>query len=71
MNLNNIVLWALFWAFSTAVIRPLSGESIWAFIERGANWIAPLVLFNLLNNKEMWASFTYLRERRLTRFKKE
>jgi hypothetical protein len=47
-----VVLWAVIWAFSTALIRPISGESIWAFIERGANWGAPLALFFLLNNKK-------------------
>jgi hypothetical protein len=46
-----IVLWAVFWAFSTALIRPLSGEDIWSFIERGANWGAPLALFFILKNK--------------------
>lgn len=46
-----LVLWAVIWAFSTALIRPISGESIWAFIERGSNWIAPLVLFLLISNK--------------------
>lgn len=47
-----IVLWAVIWAFSTALIRPISGESIWAFIERCANWGAPLALFFLLNRKK-------------------
>lgn len=40
-----IVLWAGFWAFLAALIRPISGESIWAFVERGSNWIVPLVLY--------------------------
>ena len=43
-----IVVWMVLWAFSTALIRPLSGEPIWAFIERGANWGAPLALYCLL-----------------------
>lgn len=46
-----IVLWAVIWAFSTALIRPISGEPIWAFVERGANWGVPLVLFLLLQMK--------------------
>jgi hypothetical protein len=46
--LKYVVLWAVIWAFSTALIRPLSGESVWAFVERGANWGAPLALFLLL-----------------------
>ncbi len=40
-----ILLWASLWAFSAALIRPLSGEDIWAFIERGANWMTPLALY--------------------------
>ena len=39
-----ILIWMIFWAFLTAAIRPLSGESILAFVERSANWAAPLVL---------------------------
>ncbi len=38
------LLWAAIWAFSTALIRPLSGLSWLEFIERGANWGAPLAL---------------------------
>ncbi|WP_103069198.1 hypothetical protein [Aquimarina sediminis] len=40
-----VILWAFVWAFSTALIRPISGESIWTFIERGSNWVTPLVLY--------------------------
>ncbi len=46
-----VVLWAVIWAFSTAFIRPISGEPIWAFIERGANWGAPLALYLMLLKK--------------------
>ncbi len=47
-----VVLWAFVWAFSTALIRPISGESIWAFVERGSNWIVPLVLYLVLFKKK-------------------
>lgn len=47
-----VVIWATIWTFSTAVIRPISGEPIWDFVERGANWAAPLCLFILLKNKK-------------------
>jgi len=40
-----IIIWAIFWAFSTALIRPIAGESIFSFVERGANWILPLALY--------------------------
>ena len=46
-----VVLWAVIWAFSAALIRPLSGEDIWSFIERGTNWGAPLGLYVLLKYK--------------------
>lgn len=39
-----IILWAFIWAFSTALIRPISGLEIWDFIEIGSNWIVPLSL---------------------------
>jgi hypothetical protein len=50
--LKTILLWACFWAFSAALIRPISGDSIWAFVERGANWLAPLALYYVLVLKE-------------------
>lgn len=40
-----VLLWAVIWSFSAAIIRPLSGDTIWAFVERGANWITPLILY--------------------------
>lgn len=46
-----ILLWAAIWGFATALIRPLSGESYLAFIERGANWAAPLALYFLRKNR--------------------
>ncbi|WP_034040919.1 hypothetical protein [Wocania ichthyoenteri] len=45
---KQIVIWAIFWCFLTALIRPISGESIWAFIERGANFMAPLALYYII-----------------------
>ena len=43
-----ILLWAAFWGFWTALVRPLVGEPIWDFIERFANWAAPLALYYLV-----------------------
>jgi len=43
-----VLLWAAFWGFWTAVMRPLVGESIWDFVERWANWGAPLALYFIL-----------------------
>ena len=42
-----ILIWAIFWAFITALIRPISGEPIWDFVERTANWAVPLALLYL------------------------
>jgi hypothetical protein len=39
-----VTLWATLWAFWTALLRPLVGEPIWDFVERWANWGAPLAL---------------------------
>lgn len=52
------LLWAALWGFWTALLRPLVGESFWDFIERFANWGAPLALLFLRgwpkNFKEWW-----------------
>ena len=42
--LKIVLAWATFWGFLTALMRPISGEPIWDFIERWANWAAPLAL---------------------------
>lgn len=43
-----VVLWAVVWGFWTAFIRPVVGEPMWDFIERWANWGAPLALLLLI-----------------------
>jgi hypothetical protein len=48
---KSVVLWSVFLGFATALIRPLSGEDVWSFIERGVNWGAPLALYFLLTIK--------------------
>ncbi len=37
-----LLLYMAFWGLVTATIRPLSGESIWEFVERIPNWAIPL-----------------------------
>ena len=49
-----VVLWAVFWGFWTALVRPVVGEPIWDFIERWANWGAPLALLLLLGWPKNW-----------------
>jgi len=41
------LVWMAFWGFFTATLRPLSGEPFVEFVERGANWGAPLALLIL------------------------
>ena len=42
------ILWMVFWGFWTALIRPLVGMPVWDFVERSANWGAPLALLLLI-----------------------
>lgn len=42
-----VLLWAAIWGFWTALLRPIVGEPIWDFVERWANWGAPLALLLL------------------------
>ncbi len=46
------LLWMAFWGFWTALVRPLVGSDLWGkdvwdFVERWANWAAPLALLAL------------------------
>lgn len=43
-----VLLWMVFWGFWTALLRPIVGMPIWDFIERWANWGAPLALWYLV-----------------------
>jgi len=45
-----ILFWAFIWALSTAIIRPFAGETIWAFVERAANWATPLALLMIVKH---------------------
>ena len=47
-----VLLWAVFWGFWTALVRPIVGEPVWDFIERWANWGSPLALYLLIKNSE-------------------
>lgn len=46
-----VLLWATFWGFWTALVRPLVGQSVLDFVERSANWGAPLALYYLLRRE--------------------
>ena len=43
-----VLIYAFTWAFCTALARPLAGEPWLWFVERAANWAAPLTLYVLL-----------------------
>ncbi len=43
--LNPVLLWAAFWGFWTALVRPIVGVGWLDFVERSANWAAPLALY--------------------------
>lgn len=45
------LIWMAAWGFITALIRPIAGDPIWDFVERWANWGAPLALFFLIKKK--------------------
>lgn len=48
------LLWMTVWGFATALVRPLAGEPIWDFVERFANWGAPLALLFLTKRGSWW-----------------
>lgn len=43
--LRPVLLYAALWAFLTALMRPLTGQPWVEFVERSANWGAPLALY--------------------------
>ncbi len=47
LPLRIVLIWASLWGFATALIRPMAGDPIWDFVERSANWAAPLALLAL------------------------
>lgn len=46
-----VLLWAAFWGFFTALVRPIVGVGWLDFIERFANWAAPLALYFFMREK--------------------
>ncbi len=42
------LVWMAFWGFWTALLRPIVGMPVWDFVERWANWGAPLALLLLV-----------------------
>jgi hypothetical protein len=58
--INAFLLWAVLWGFWTALLRPIMGIGWWDFVERFANWGAPLALLLLRSgwpkNAKQWFS---------------
>ncbi len=48
------LLWMVFWGFWTALLRPIVGMPVWDFVERWANWGAPLALLLLIGWPKNW-----------------
>lgn len=42
-----VLLWMALWGLWTAILRPIGGDPIWDFVERWANWGAPLAILIL------------------------
>lgn len=47
-----VILWMVIWGFWTSLLRPIVGLPIWDFVERSANWGAPLALYFLLKDRQ-------------------
>lgn len=47
-----LFLWMALWGFWTALVRPLVGLGWLDFIERAANWAAPLALYYFYRPKK-------------------
>lgn len=47
-----LLLWMAAWGFWTALLRPIVGQSWLDFVERSANWAAPLALYYFLKPKK-------------------
>jgi hypothetical protein len=57
-----VLMWAVFWAFLTALTRPIAGLGLIEFVERAANWILPLSLLMLQGFPKKAKSFFTIRE---------
>lgn len=52
-----LLIWCTILTVITTLIRPLSGESIWEAIQRTGNWILPLALLYLHQEKSAQKAF--------------
>jgi hypothetical protein len=54
-----VILWMAFWGFWTALVRPLVGVGWLDFVERSANWGAPLTLLLLIGWPKDWREWLH------------
>lgn len=59
-----VLMWATLWGFATALIRPLAGDPIWDFVERWANWAAPLSLLIIQGLPSNWKGIFSVRNKK-------
>lgn len=57
-----VLFWATFWAFMTAISRPISGSEWIEFIERAANWTLPFTLLLLQGIPKNFLSLFKIRD---------
>ncbi len=68
LPLRALLVWAVFWTTWTALLRPLTGEGIWEFLERAGNYGIPLALLVSSGWDAPWrAAFTARARTALTR----
>jgi hypothetical protein len=59
--LRGVLLFVFVWKLATEAFRPLAGEPIWEFIERGGSYGAPLALAWLQDGREEPAAVAHVR----------
>jgi len=59
--MRGVLLFVFAWKLATEAFRPLAGEPIWEFIERGGSYGAPLALLWLQRGYEAPARVAHLR----------
>jgi len=53
--IRGVLLWMTFWGLWTALIRwPFGPDPVWDFVERWANWGAPLALLLVVGWPQNW-----------------
>jgi len=49
-----LLLWAAAWTLWTALLRPLSGEPCWEFLERAGNYGVPISILGIVGLRRPW-----------------